>query len=155
MRKRNWVLVIVTIVIIVALIFVITLSNKNKNLGFFSDDSRQVSLVKELYENILNENLDTTSLLNKDTSLYINFITYKHYVISNENSINEVLSKYVSDNKTEGYTLSNAFDLDTLTLSVTLKKNDNSEKSTYKYKLKKDKKQNKISYKLLNVDHEI
>ena len=141
MRKRNWVLVIVTIVIIVALIFVITLSNKNKNLGFFSDDSRQVILVKELYENILNENLDTTSLLSKDTSLYINFITYKHYVISNENSINEVLSKYVSDNKTEGYTLSNEFNLDNLTLSVTLKKNDNSEKSTYKYKLKKDKKQ--------------
>ena len=78
MRKRNWILVIVTIVIIVALIFVITLSNKNKNLGFFSDDSRQVILVKELYENILNENLDTTSLLSKDTSLYINFITYKH-----------------------------------------------------------------------------
>ena len=131
MRKRNWILVIVTIVIIVALIFVITLSNKNKNLGFFSDDSRQVILVKELYENILNENLDTTSLLSKDTSLYINSITYKHYVISNE------------------------FNLDNLTLSITLKKNDNSEKSTYKYKLKKDKKQNKISYKLLNVDHEI
>ena len=138
--------------IIIAFVFVILLSNKNKKLGFISDEYRQITLVTNIYKEILDERLNEKILLNKDTSVYINFITYTHYVISQENIINELLSNYTSEDAKTTYTLSNSFDLKKLTLTVTLKKDDSSDCSIYTYKLKMNKKENKIDYKLINTE---
>ena len=118
MRKRNLILIIVSLIIIIAFDFVILLSNKNKKLGFISDEYRQITLVTNIYKEILDERLNEKILLNKDTSVYINFITYTHYVISQENIINELLSNYTSEDAKTTYTLSNSFDLKKLTLTV-------------------------------------
>lgn len=157
MRRRNLVLIIISLVIIIALIFVIILSNKNRKLGFISDDSRQITLVKEIYSNILNEKFkdDYNVVLNKDTSIYINFITYNHYVISQENSINEVLLNYVSEDSENSYTLSNSFDLKKLTLTVKLEKENGVDDAIYTYKLSTNKKENKIEYKLIKTDFSV
>ena len=152
MRKRNWVLLIVILVIIVAFIFVIVLSNKNNNLGFISDDSRQVALVQEIYKSILDENLENKINLTKDNSIYINFITYNHYVLSHESAINTLLETYTTDKDAEEYTISNEFNLKKLTLKVTLKRNDILDEKNYTYKLKINKKENKIDYKLIDTE---
>lgn len=152
MRKRNLILIIVSLIIIIAFVFVILLSNKNKKLGFISDEYRQITLVTNIYKEILDERLNEKILLNKDTSIYINFITYTHYVISQENIINELLSNYTSEDAKTAYTLSNSFDLKKLTLTVTLKKDDSADCSIYTYKLKMNKKENKIDYKLINTE---
>jgi len=102
MRKRNLVIIALSIVILTIFIFVINLSNKNNTLGFISDDSRQIALVCDLYSQILNEEVNAPTNLTKDTSIYINFITYGHYVISNETKINESLKgKFITENNSE------------------------------------------------------
>lgn len=153
MRKRNLVIIALSIVILTIFIFVINLSNKNNTLGFISDDSRQIALVCDLYSQILNEEVNAPTNLTKDTSIYINFITYGHYVISNETKINESLkNKFITENNSESlnFILSNEFDLKTLTLNISLKNKENSSEKIYSYKLGKDKKNNSISYKLVN-----
>lgn len=153
MRKRNLVIIALSIVVLTVLIFVINLSNKNNTLGFISDDSRQIALVCDLYSQILNEEINAPTNLTKDTSIYINFITYGHYVISNETKINESLkNKFLTENDLEAdnLILSNEFDLKSLTLNITLKNKDDSSEKTYSYELKKDKKNNSISYKLIS-----
>ena len=152
MRKRNWILLIVSLVIIVAFIFVIILSNKNKNLGFISDDPRQIALVQEIYKLILDENLENKINLTKDTSLYINFITYNHYVLSHESAINTLLESYTTDKDADKYTLSNEFNLKKQTLKVTLKRDDMLDEKNYMFKLKINKKENKIDYKLIDTE---
>lgn len=152
MRKRNWILLIVSLVIIVAFIFVIILSNKNKNLGFISDDSRQIALVQEIYKLILDENLENKINLTKDTSLYINFITYNHYVLSHESAINTLLESYTTDKDADKYTLSNEFNLKKQTLKVTLQRDDMLDEKNYMFKLKINKKENKIDYKLIDTE---
>lgn len=152
MRKRNWILLIVSLVIIIAFIFVIILSNKNKNLGFISDDSRQIALVQEIYKLILDENLKNKINLTKDTSLYINFITYNHYVLSHESAINTLLESYTTDKDADKYTLSNEFNLKKQTLKVTLKRDDMLDEKNYMFKLKINKKENKIDYKLIDTE---
>lgn len=152
MRKRNLVIIALSIVILTIFIFVINLSNKNNTLGFISDDSRQIALVCDLYSQILNEEVNAPTNLTKDTSIYINFITYGHYVISNETKINESLkNKFITENNSESlnFILSNEFDLKTLTLNISLKNKENSSEKIYSYKLGKDKKNNSISYKLV------
>lgn len=153
MRKRNWILLIISLIIIAAFIFVIILSNKNNKLKYFSDDLRQVTLVKEIYQQILDEKLNEKVILKEDTSIYINFITFNHYVISQENSINALLNNYISNDAKSTYTLDNKFDLKELTLTVTLKKEESLDTSIYTYKLSINKKENKINYKLLKTDH--
>ena len=66
MRKRNLILIIVSLIIIIAFVFVILLSNKNKKLGFISDEYRQITLVTNIYKEILDERLNEKILLNKD-----------------------------------------------------------------------------------------
>ncbi len=152
MRKRNLVIIALSIVILTIFIFVINLSNKNNTLGFISDDSRQIALVCDLYSQILNEEVNAPTNLTKDTSIYINFITYGHYVISNETKINESLKgKFITENNSESlnFILSNEFDLKTLTLNISLKNKENLSEKIYSYKLGKDKKNNSISYKLV------
>ena len=153
MRKRNWILLIISLIIIAAFIFVIILSNKNNKLKYFSDDLRQVTLVKEIYQQILDEKLNEKVILKEDTSIYINFITFNHYVISQENSINALLDSYISNDAKSTYTLDNKFDLKELKLTVTLKKEESLDTSIYTYKLSINKKENKINYKLLKTDH--
>lgn len=152
MRKRNLVIIALSIVILTIFIFVINLSNKNNTLGFISDDSRQIALVCDLYSQILNEEVNAPTNLTKDTPIYINFITYGHYVISNETKINESLKgKFITENNSESlnFILSNEFDLKTLTLNISLKNKENLSEKIYSYKLGKDKKNNSISYKLV------
>jgi hypothetical protein len=132
---------------------VIGLSNKNKTLGFISDDSRQVSVLKEIYEEILNESVTEDDCIIKDSSLNINFITYNHYVISQENIINSIFENYTIDNNKNNYTLSNSFNLKKLTLTVKLEKDDNVTARLYTYKLSMNKKENKINYKLIKTEY--
>lgn len=153
MRKRNLVIIALSIVVLAIFIFVINLSNKNNTLGFISDDSRQIALVCDLYSQILSEEINAPTNLTKDTSVYINFITYGHYVISNETKINESLkNKFLTENNLEASNLilSNEFDLKSLTLNITLRNKDDSSEKLYSYKLGKDKKNNAISYKLIS-----
>lgn len=153
MRKRNLVIIALSIVVLAIFVFVINLSNKNSTLGFISDDSRQIALVCNLYSQILSEEINTPTNLTKDTSVYINFITYGHYVISNEAKINESLkNKFLTENDIESNNLilSNDFNLKELTLNITLKNRDDSSEKVYSYKLGKDKKNNSISYKLMS-----
>lgn len=153
MRKRNLVIIALSIVVLAIFIFVINLSNKNNTLGFISDDSRQIALVCDLYSQILSEEINAPTNLTKDTSVYINFITYGHYVISNETKINESLkNKFLTENNLEASNLilSNEFDLKSLTLNITLRNKDDSSEKLYSYKLDKDKKNNAISYKLIS-----
>lgn len=152
MRKRNWILIIVSLIIVIAIIFVIILTNKNKRLKFMSDDSRQVELVKNIYTEILDEKATEKIVLNKDTSIFINFITYNHYVISQQNILDELFETYISDEAKATYTLSNSFNLSKLTLTVTLKRDDTTDTSIYTYKLIKNKKENKIDYKLIDTE---
>ncbi len=153
MRKRNLVIIALSIVVLAIFVFVINLSNKNSTLGFISDDSRQIALVCNLYSQILSEEINAPTNLTKDTSVYINFITYGHYVISNEAKINESLkNKFLTENDIESNNLilSNDFNLKELTLNITLKNRDDSSEKVYSYKLGKDKKNNSISYKLMS-----
>ena len=152
MRKRNWILLIVSLVIILAFIFVLILSNKNKKLGFISDDSRQIALVQEIYKNLLDENIQEKINLTEDTSIYINFITYNHYVLSHESAIKDLLEDYITTEDSTKYTLSNEFNLKNLTLKVTLKRDDILDEKNYTYKLSTNKKENKIDYKLIDTE---
>ncbi len=155
MRKRYLVLIAVSLVLLTVIILVTNLSVKNNTLGFISDDTRQVALVTQLYSEILNKELKMPTSLNKDTSIYINFITYGHYVISNEAIIdNSFANELLSDKENAiKMTLSNEFDVKDLTLKVHLKEDDNINEIIYTYKLGKDKKNGKISYELLKVDY--
>lgn len=155
MRKRNLFIIALSIIILVIFVSVINLSNKNNALGFISDDSRQIALVCDLYTQIINEEISAPTNLTKDTSIYINFITYGHYVISNETKINEIFkNKLLTENNPESrnFTLKNEFDVKTLTLKIYVKDEDNSSCKIYSYKLGKDKKNNSISYKLIDTE---
>lgn len=152
MRKRNWGLIIATLILIIIILFlVVNLSNKNKKLGFISDDSRQIEFVQQAYRQVLDESLHEKIILDKDKSLYINFITYNHYLLSQENTLNSLFAEYSTEEAKEHYTLSNEFDLNKLTFTITLKKNDDIDAYIYTYKLDVDKKENKIKYKLLSA----
>ncbi len=146
------------IIIIVAFILVTNLSVKNNTLGFISDDSRQITLVCDLYSQILNTELNSKTNLSKDTSIYINFITYGHYVISNETKINESFKNdFLTDDtiNCKKMLLSNSFDVKNLTLKISLKDTETTEEKIYTYKLGKDKKNNMIKYKLINTENTI
>lgn len=158
MKKGSLTLITLSIIILIIILFlVINLTNKNNILKFISDDSRQIALVQEIYKEILDENTQNTKdiKINTDTSIYINFITYNHYVISHENAINNFLESYSLDNSQNSYTLSNDFDLKKLSLTVTLQNDNALDIKKYTYKLKPYKKENKIKYKLVKTDFTI
>lgn len=158
MKKGSLTLITISIVIVIMILFlVINLTHKNNILKFISDDSRQITLVQDIYKEILDENSTNIENMNVNTdkSIFINFITYNHYVISHENIINETLENYIFENSKNNYTLSNNFDLNKLTLTVSLKKDDSLDIRDYTYKLKLDKKNNKIKYKLIKTDFSI
>lgn len=154
MRKRYWGIIIAALLIIFILLFlVINLSNKNHQLGFISDEYRQTEVLQKIYTQMLDQELkEGKVILEKDPSVYINFITYNHYVISQENLLNDFFSKYTQENAKQTYTLSNAYDLKNSTLNITLSSNDNANKVIYTYKLDINKKDSKIKYNLVKID---
>ncbi len=158
MKKGSLTLITISVIIVIIILFlVINLTHKNNILKFISDDSRQITLAQNIYKEILDENSNNIENINIDVdkSVFINFITYNHYVISHENIINDILENYMFENSTNNYTLSNEFDLDKLKLTVSLKKNDSLDIRNYTYKLKIDKKNNTIKYKLVKTDFSI
>ncbi len=158
MKKGSLTLITISVIIVIIILFlVINLTHKNNILKFISDDSRQITLAQNIYKEILDENSNNIENINIDVdkSVFINFITYNHYVISHENIINDILENYTFENSTNNYTLSNEFDLDKLKLTVSLKKNDSLDIRNYTYKLKIDKKNNTIKYKLVKTDFSI
>ena len=109
MRKRYWALILITFAIIISLFFMIKLTNRNKKLGYISDDARQVSLLKDIYTEIFNETLTKNDGIKPDNTVYVNFVTYNHYVISQENALNEFLDNYAIEKPTKVYTINNHF----------------------------------------------
>ncbi len=158
MKKGSLTLITLSIILVIIILFlVINLTSKNNILKFISDDSRQITLVQDIYKEILEENTQNIEnmKINTDTSVYINFITYNHYVISHENAINDFLKNYSFDNSQNSYTLSNNFDLKKLTFTITLQNDNSLDIKTYTYKLKPNKKDNKIKYKLRKTNFTI
>jgi len=111
MKKGSLTLITISVIIVIIILFlVINLTHKNNILKFISDDSRQITLAQNIYKEILDENSNNIENINIDVdkSVFINFITYNHYVISHENIINDILENYMFENSTNNYTLSNS-----------------------------------------------
>lgn len=155
MRKRYWALILISLAIIISLFFMIKLTNRNKKLGYISDDARQVSLLKDIYTEIFNETLTQNDGIKPDNTVHVNFVTYNHYVISQENALNEFLDNYAIEKPTKLYTINNHFYLkyQKLGIEVSYQNEDGTKHITERiYKLKVNKKEQKINYKLIDTN---
>ncbi len=155
MRKRYWALILISLAIIISLFFMIKLTNRNKKLGYISDDARQVSLLKDIYTEIFNETLTQNDGIKPDNTVHVNFVTYNHYVISQENALNEFLDNYAIEKPAKLYTINNHFYLkdQKLGIEVSYQNEDGTKHITERiYKLKVNKKEQKINYKLIDTN---
>ena len=155
-KKRSFLIIILSIIILAAVIFIVFLSNKNSKLSFLSDDNRQVAFLKEIYPDFISKNTNSgvANVYTAD-SYYTNFITYTNYNYENHEELENILNSYSTEEDLKDYTISTSFNIDTLTLSITLDNNDMVDKSTYHYKLGIDKKNNKITYKELDLKEHV
>lgn len=155
-KQRNLLIIIFSIIIIIAIVFIILISNKNSKLSFMSDDNRQVACLKEIYPNFILENTNYgIANIYADDSYYTNFITYTNYNYENHVELENILSAYSTEEDLKNYTISTDFNIDTLTLSITLKNKNIVDTTTYHYKLDVDKKNNKITFKELDIKEHI
>lgn len=155
-KKRSLLIIFLSIIILAAVIFIIFLSNKNSKLSFLSDDNRQVAFLKELYPDFISKNTNSgVANVYAADSYYTNFITYTNYNYENHETLENILKSYSTEEDLKNYTISTSFNIDTLTLSITLDNNDIVDKSTYHYKLGIDKKNNKITYKELDFKEHV
>lgn len=155
-KKRSFLIIILSIIILAAVIFIIFLSNKNSKLSFLSDDNRQVAFLKEIYPDFISKNTNSgVANVYAADSYYTNFITYTNYNYENHEELENILNSYSTEEDLKDYTISTSFNIDTLTLSITLDNNDMVDKSTYHYKLGIDKKNNKITYKELDLKEHV
>lgn len=155
-KKRSFLIIILSIIILAAVIFIVFLSNKNSKLSFLSDDNRQVAFLKELYPDFISKNTNSgVANVYAADSYYTNFITYTNYNYENHETLENILKSYSTEEDLKNYTISTSFNIDTLTLSITLDNNDIVDKSTYHYKLGIDKKNNKITYKELDFKEHV
>lgn len=155
-KKRSFLIIILSIIILAAVIFIVFLSNKNSKLSFLSDDNRQVAFLKEIYPDFISKNTNSgVANVYAADSYYTNFITYTNYNYENHETLENILKSYSTEEDLKNYTISTSFNIDTLTLSITLDNNDIVDKSTYHYKLGIDKKNNKITYKELDFKEHV
>lgn len=155
-KKRSFLIIILSIIILAAVIFIVFLSNKNSKLSFLSDDNRQVAFLKEIYPDFISKNTNSgVANVYAADSYYTNFITYTNYNYENHEELENILNFYSTEEDLKDYTISTSFNIDTLTLSITLDNNDMVDKSTYHYKLGIDKKNNKITYKELDLKEHV
>lgn len=155
-KKRSFLIIILSIIILAAVIFIVFLSNKNSKLSFLSDDNRQVAFLKEIYPDFISKNTNSgVANVYAADSYYTNFITYTNYNYENHEELENILNSYSTEEDLKDYTISTSFNIDTLTLSITLDNNDIVDKSTYHYKLGIDKKNNKITYKELDLKEHV
>lgn len=155
-KKRSFLIIILSIIILAAVIFIVFLSNKNSKLSFLSDDNRQVAFLKEIYPDFISKNTNSgVANVYAADSYYTNFITYTNYNYENHEELENILNSYSTEEDLKDYTISTSFNIDTLTLSITLDNNDIVDKSTYHYKLGIDKKNNKITYKELDFKEHV
>lgn len=155
-KKRSFLIIILSIIILAAVIFIVFLSNKNSKLSFLSDDNRQVAFLKEIYPDFISKNTNSgVANVYAADSYYTNFITYTNYNYENHETLENILKSYSTEEDLKNYTISTSFNIDTLTLSITLDNNDMVDKSTYHYKLGIDKKNNKITYKELDFKEHV
>lgn len=155
-KKRSLLIIFLSIIILAAVIFIIFLSNKNSKLSFLSDDNRQVAFLKEIYPDFISKNTNSgVANVYAADSYYTNFITYTNYNYENHETLENILKSYSTEEDLKNYTISTSFNIDTLTLSITLDNNDIVDKSTYHYKLGIDKKNNKITYKELDFKEHV
>lgn len=155
-KKRSFLIIILSIIILAAVIFIVFLSNKNSKLSFLSDDNRQVAFLKEIYPDFISKNTNSgVANVYAADSYYTNFITYTNYNYENHEELENILNSYSTEEDLKDYTISTSFNIDTLTLSITLDNNDMVDKSTYHYKLGIDKKNNKITYKELDLKEHV
>ena len=155
MSKRYCALILISLAIIISLFFMIKLTNRNKKLGYISDDARQVSLLKDIYTEIFNETLTQNDGIKPDNTVHVNFVTYNHYVISQENALNEFLDNYAIEKPAKLYTINNHFYLkdQKLGIEVSYQNEDGTKHITERiYKLKVNKKEQKINYKLIDTN---
>ncbi len=155
-KKRSFLIIILSIIILAAVIFIVFLSNKNSKLSFLSDDNRQVAFLKEIYPDFISKNTNSgVANVYAADSYYTNFITYTNYNYENHEELENILNFYSTEEDLKDYTISTSFNIDTLTLSITLDNKDMVDKSTYHYKLGIDKKNNKITYKELDLKEHV
>ena len=155
-KKRSFLIIILSIIILATVIFIVFLSNKNSKLSFLSDDNRQVAFLKEIYPDFISKNTNSgVANVYAADSYYTNFITYTNYNYENHEELENILNSYSTEEDLKDYTISTSFNIDTLTLSITLDNNDMVDKSTYHYKLGIDKKNNKITYKELDLKEHV
>ena len=157
MRKRNILLLFLGIVLITIMITVlIVLSSKNSKLDYMSDDNRQLELVKELYTNIVPTINSGNINIVADVSTYRNFITCENYDNTIIKEIETLINSYSTEEEKYNYTIKLSFNIKELQLIVLVENTERLDTTKYTYNLSIDKKNNKISYELVEpIEHAI
>ena len=157
MRKRNILLLFLGIVLITIMITVlIVLSSKNSKLDYMSDDNRQLELVKELYTNIVPTINSGNINIVADVSTYRNFITCENYDNTIIKEIETLINSYSTEEEKYNYTIKFSFNIKELQLIVLVENTERLDTTKYIYNLSIDKKNNKISYELVEpIEHAI
>ena len=157
MRKRNILLLFLGIVLITIMITVlIVLSSKNSKLDYMSDDNRQLELVKELYTNIVPTINSGNINIVADVSTYRNFITCENYDNTIIKEIETLINSYSTEEEKYNYTIKFSFNIKELQLIVLVENTERLDTTKYTYNLSIDKKNNKISYELVEpIEHAI
>ena len=151
MKKRWLFLIIIGLTLIAFNIFVVRLTNKNSTLGYLSDDSRQIELLKSLSSDILQSKIENKNIkIEFDKEFFLNFVNNTAYVTSQKEALSSsILEHSNGDNEATIYTISSSFNPKKLILTIKFSEQINKDSSTsyeITYKLSKGK-NNTIKFK--------
>ena len=151
MKKRWLFLIIIGLTLIAFNIFVVRLTNKNSTLGYLSDDSRQIELLKKLSSDILQSKVEDKNIkIDFDSDFFLNFVNNTVYVTSQKEALSNKILEYSSTNDDASlYTISSSFNPKKLLLTLKLSEPEEKDPNvTYEvtYSLSKGK-DNTIKFK--------
>lgn len=151
MKKRWLFLIIIGLILISFNIFVVRLTNKNSTLGYLSDDSRQIELLKKLSSDILQSKVEDKNIkIDFDSDFFLNFVNNTVYVTSQKEALSNKILEYSSTNDDASlYTISSSFNPKKLLLTLKLSEPEEKDPNvTYEvtYSLSKGK-DNTIKFK--------
>ena len=120
MKKRWLFLIIIGLILISFNIFVVRLTNKNSTLGYLSDDSRQIELLKKLSSDILQSKVEDKNIkIDFDSDFFLNFVNNTVYVTSQKEALSNKILEYSSSNDDASlYTISSSFNPKKLLLTL-------------------------------------
>ena len=120
MKKRWLFLIIIGLTLIAFNIFVVRLTNKNSTLGYLSDDSRQIELLKSLSSDILQSKIEDKNIkIEFDSDFFLNFVNNTVYVTSQKEALSNKILEYSSSNDDASlYTISSSFNPKKLLLTL-------------------------------------